>query len=202
MQPSSKIKEEIVQAQLNPNGSPAGGSVASVVYTPLKNKPLNPLKMRKHICEQLRTHQYDKLQQEIIKYNLDTKDLAEFFYKEGSPILYSPVAFAVDNRALMFLYKNIPIGALKKALSNDDFSMLKAFLRAESGLEKSVAIDISKRRTRIERFSLLLKIDAEGVSNFMKESGDKPYITEKIKQDFITAQQNQISISNTQSQQK
>lgn len=143
-------------------------------------------KAQKKVMNAVQTGNIEQLRFLFVQYGRDIVN--EFFLKEGFGILKWSIAYVKDSSVFDFFVSNLPIKMLRTFLRENDYEIIESFLMAEAG--KEMFNQFVQRENRIAKFKLLLKIDEESIKWFMtKHSGDK-YVTEKIKDDFKTAQTN------------
>lgn len=125
---------------------------------------------------------FEQYKQDLIK---------EFFLEEGFAILKWTVVYISNPKVFSFLVDKLPRSILKDLLETNDFEILKGFLRTEAGEEKFGQKE--QQQFRIDKFKLLLKIDAEWVKKFMDTHRDAKYFTKKIAEDFEIAQKETLA---------
>jgi hypothetical protein len=149
-----------------------------------KNVKLAFMKMRKKILELLYENKYVDLKNLLLTHK---DELETFFSIEGPIILDWAVIKSKNIMSFMFLYENIPQFLLQKALRNNEYYIIKAFLRVESVFENS-EFDVPERQElQREKFKLLLSIDSKNVPEFMEQNASQDFSTAKIKSNFAYA---------------
>ena len=110
------------------------------------------------------SEKYDELLKELSPYT--TKQIESFFEREGRVFLGEAILFN-SAHPLNFLVSNIPWKAVNQVFNNDKIYFFGEFLYVQKMAETK--LNRRKRDITTEKFKLFLKIEPEGVQEFMRE---------------------------------
>jgi hypothetical protein len=149
---------------------------------------LSHAEIRKQVYKRLNEHNYAGLRQDIALYKLTDEQIRAFFLKEGSKLLIWSLTSAAPEGALQLWADVVPKDTFMSVLSKDNFSILKEYLEVQLELECKNRQTEQEQKDQIKIFSILLSVDANAISAFMKEkANDTSLVSEKIKSNFSTA---------------
>lgn len=157
------------------------------VFIPLSEASLASLNyadIKKRVLKRFSNHEYAQLEQDLLSYRFNKSFISDFFRQEGFTILRFALIDSLDTRPMEFLCKNVPLDVLRDILSSQDYDVLKSFLMTQAGLEDLGWYDASVKERQIEKFKYLLKIDQEGIRDFMEKNQQERYMTDNIKENF------------------
>jgi hypothetical protein len=126
------------------------------------------------------SEKYDELLKELSSYT--TEKIESFFEREGGAFLRQAIVFN-SAHPLNFLVSNIPWKAVNEVFNNNKIDFLEEFLYLEKIAETK--LDRRHRDITTEKFTLFLKIEPEGVQEFMSENASS--MTGTMLEDYSTA---------------
>lgn len=149
---------------------------------------LSHAEIKKRMIERLEKREYEGIKQDLELYRLTSEQISDFFLKEGPKLLTWSLIGALPEGPLQLWSEVISKDVFMSVLSNDNFSILRSFLKVQVELERKGWQTEEKEKGQIKVFSILLSVDANAISVFMKENAnDTSLISEKIKNNFAMA---------------
>ncbi len=156
--------------------------VSDATFTPLRKLHFSAI--RKKWFEYFDQNDYVGLKQYLSNCEQKGVSIQEFFSKEGRLILTWAVTNAPNLNALHFLCENIPTPVLREVLKQNAGSVLKALIASEIGMEACHWTSQTSVENRVEKFRLLLAIDAEEVHAGMETIFAHGQVSEKVVDSF------------------
>jgi hypothetical protein len=146
---------------------------------------LSHAEIKKRMIERLERREYGGIKQDLELYRLTSEQISDFFLKEGPKLLTWSLIGALPEGPLQLWSEVIPKDVFMSVLSNDNFSILRSFLKVQVELERKGWQTEEKEKDQIKVFSILLSIDANAISAFMKENAnDNSLTSERINNNF------------------
>ena len=132
--------------------------------------------------------EYNLLEQRLQEFGLKQEQkMYDYFRKEGPYLLRCSTLHWSAPASLRFICEHIPKDLLKETLRMNNYSNIEGFLRAHTGLEKKRLIDETRLEERREKLRLLLKVDPEGLEEYMKSEHFQTQFSTGVKASFQAA---------------
>lgn len=163
-------------------------SESASVYIPLKkNRDEDFTRVRKHLIKNFALNKIAFLKAELQTGVFSTIFINKFFEEEYHAILHWLLIGSDNTSSFQFVLDTFTPQALKGKLRENNFSFLGDVLNARAGMEELGLLTMEKRALDCERFKLLIKIDPDGIHEFMKEKETASFMKESIMEDYETA---------------
>lgn len=149
-----------------------------------KNSSLQPAYIRKLWMQLSTANEYASLDRILTLAKEQGFSTEDFFLKEGRLLLNWAIVIQADFKPFEFICSNVIKTAIANILSQDNFSIIKTFLIGESGLDDSHLTSSMTLKYRIEKFKLLLIIDAETkvkLRSFMEQTVEEKKLSKEVK---------------------
>ena len=165
-------------------------AVTSSTYTPLKKKKNDDFaSIRRHIIKKLSRNEIDLLKIELQSGGFSKDFIIKFFEEEYLEILHWLLIGSKNSDSSKFIVDTFTPAAIKCKLREDNFSFLARFLNGRAGLEELRLLLPQKRGLDRERFELLLRIDPDGIQEFMEKNKTAKIMKPSTWQDYEIALQ-------------
>ena len=138
----------------------------------------------KHMIRRFKKNEIDRLEEDLATYNIKNDFLQKFFEEEIYEIFIWILICSKNNKSFQFLYNRCPGDIFKKRLRKDDYSILKNFLMGRSAEEDLGRLTSENKMLDAERLKLLIKIDSEGMEDFMMKWKNSRVFGKGILEDY------------------
>lgn len=148
------------------------------VYTPLKKRKGDDfVRVRRHIIKKLSRNEVKILQEELQAGNFSMDYVTKFFEEEYHAILSWLLIGSENTSSFQFLDTFTP-EAIKRKLRESNFSLLVRSMYGRAGMEELGHLTIQERILDCERFELLLRVDFDGIQDFMEKNKKAPFMSQ------------------------
>jgi len=149
---------------------------------------LNFEKARSSILKAIQKKDYNLLSSWVEEHLPTREEKDGFFSKHGHNLLNYILSYC-DLNALIFINKAFSNASINVALQNNNYNALNGFFLAMGGTEMFKHDDELHRKIRVDKFKMLLIISEETLKTFMSKNKDSSFMTVKIKEDYIKAEE-------------
>ncbi len=113
----------------------------------------------------------------------------DFFSKEGHFILRHILSYSEELSVLKLITDWFSNASIKAALKNNSYDAIHEFFLTERGVELFDNDSESNRKIRIDKFKFLLNNAEEILKEFIQQDSKDNYMTLKMKEDFVKAEE-------------
>ena len=160
-------------------------------YTPLvhSKKPVKKQDSNKLILKLWvrlsQAGEYELLEQRLKEFGLTQSGaMYDFFKKEGPNLLMYATLYWRNPEHLRFICEHVPENLLRDVLRADNYSNIEGLLLGHTGMEKMGLLDEARINEGREKLKLLMKIDPEGLEEYMKSEYFETKFSKNVKTNF------------------
>jgi hypothetical protein len=164
-------KPAVLKRVLDENASDS----AAIEYTPLKKSTgFSFVHLRKELVKKLDNNDLATLEATFKQFL--PKIVAQFFEAEYPAIFHWLLIDSGNADAFEFLFNQFSKEIWKDRLRENNFLFLTSFLNSRAGMASLGLLSPQTLALDVERFKILLTIDAEGVISFMEKNKEACFV--------------------------
>ena len=158
-------------------------------YTPLKKTraELAYSKTKNHLLKKFKENQIEQLEQEFITTAPEKSFIEDFFKQESHAIIHWLLISSSNNRSFEFISTVIPHDIFKYKLRDEKFALLRRTLSGRAYIEEQQGLTMQERELDRDRFGFLIKIDPDGIEEFMEKNKNEFFMKQSILEDYEMA---------------
>lgn len=160
------------------------------VYTPLKKQKGDDFaSARKQLIKKLSRNEVKTLQEELQAGNFSIDYITKFFEEEYHAILSWLLIGSENTSSFQFILDAFTPEAIKRKLRESNFSLLVRSMYGRAGMEELGHLTTRERILDRKRFELLLRVDFDGIQDFMKRNKTATFMKPSTWEDYEIALQ-------------